>query len=171
MEHGQIIDIEQVKILILYTLSQIGKPVPSDKLTDIFLNSGVVDYFTLAQALDSLKETEHIVFDPDEKIVVMTRLGFEASSQLYTQLPSYARERAVNGALDLLKRMELEAGVTAYTDYSNKKYITTCIIKDGEDLLMKLELCMPSMETARATEKKLKAKSADIYGKIMELLS
>lgn len=171
MVHGQITDMELVKILVLYTLERIEKTVPTSRIYDLFLNSELVDYFTLAQAIESLKETGHIVVDEDSSVIVITRLGAEASRELYTRIPLYARERAVNGALDIFKQIELEAGVSTRTDYIDEKYTTTCIIKDGESVLMKIELTMPDREMGREAEKKFKESSSEIYRMVLEKLS
>ncbi len=168
---GQISDMELVKILVLYTLARIEKAVPTSRIYDLFLNSELVDYFTLAQAIESLKETGHIVVDEESSIIVITRLGAEASTQLYTRIPLYARERAVNGALDIFKQIELEAGVSTYTDYIDRRYNTTCILKDGESVLMKIELTMPDREMGKEVEKKFKENSSEIYRMLLEKLS
>ncbi len=171
MENGALYELEDVKILVIYTLTQINRPIPTKYLIDMFLHTDVVDYFTLSQALIELKNTGHIAEDKTEGITVLTRLGYEGAAELYTQLPIYVRERAVKGAVGLLAKAEREAGVITKTDYENNIYTTTCILKDGEDMLIKLELTMPSMEMAREIEKKFKEKSAEIYRTIIEKLS
>jgi len=171
MENGALYELEDVKIMIIYTLTQINKPIPTKHLIDMFLNTDVVDYFTLSQALNELEKTGHIAEDSNEGITVLTRLGYEGAAELYTKLPIYVRERAVKGAVGLLAKVEREAGVITKTEYDNKNYTTTCILKDGDDTLIKLELTMPSMEMAREIENKFKENSADIYRTVIEKLS
>lgn len=170
MEHGQLYDLDTVKILVIYTLNAIQRAVPTSRIYDIFLNSELVDYFTLAQSIDSLKETGHITVDEESSIIVITRLGVQASQALYTQVPSYARDRAVKGALDMLNKIELQAGVSTRTDFNNQKYTTTCIVKDGTDELMKIEFVVADKETGLAAEKKFTEKSSQIYKMIIEEL-
>ena len=171
MENGALYELKDVKIMIIYTLTQINKPIPTEYLIDMFLHTDVVDYFNLSQALTELKKTGHIAEDDTEGITVLTRLGYEGAAELYTQLPIYVRERAVKGAVGLLAKVEREAGVITKTEYNNTKYITTCILKDGEDMLIKLELTMPSMEMAKEIENKFKENSAEIYKTVIEKLS
>ncbi len=171
MENGALYKLEEVKILVIYTLTQINRPIPTKYLLDMFLNTDVVDYFTLSMALTDLKATGHIIEDSNEGITVLTRLGYEGAAELYTQLPIYVRERAVKGAVGLLAKVEREAGVYTKTDYDNNKYITTCMLKEGEDVLIKMELTMPSLEMAREIENKFKERSAEIYRIVIEKLS
>ncbi len=86
MEHGQLYDLDTVKILVIYTLNAIQRAVPTSRIYDIFLNSELVDYFTLAQSIDSLKETGHITVDEESSIIVITRLGVQASQARLTCL-------------------------------------------------------------------------------------
>ncbi len=171
MENGALYKIEDVKILIIYTLTQINKPIPTRFLIDMFLNTDVVDYFTLSNALTDLASTGHIAEDKSEGITVLTRLGYEGAAELYTQLPIYVRERAVKGAVGLLAKVERESGVTTKTSYNDNKYVTSCTLNDGEDMLIKIDLSIPTMEMAREIENKFKEKSAEIYKTVIEMLS
>lgn len=61
--------------------------------------------------------------DEEQGVVVLTRLGYEASDALYRSLPLYARERALKGALGLLARLERKAAISTRTVEQDGKFI------------------------------------------------
>ena len=67
-------------------------------MVDMFLNTDLVEYFTLAQSINELIETGHLAVDEEQGVVVLTRLGYEASDALYRSLPSGMQWNALKGA-------------------------------------------------------------------------
>ena len=89
--NGALYQKEDVKVLIIYTLSQLNRAIPTRIMVDMFLNTDLVEYFTLAQSINELIETGHLAVDEEQGVMVLTRLGYEASDALYRSLPLYAR--------------------------------------------------------------------------------
>lgn len=46
--NGALYQKEDVKVLIIYTLSQLNRAIPTRIMVDMFLNTDLVEYFTLA---------------------------------------------------------------------------------------------------------------------------
>lgn len=55
--NGALYQKEDVKVLIIYTLSQLNRAIPTRIMVDMFLNTDLVEYFTLAQSINELIET------------------------------------------------------------------------------------------------------------------
>lgn len=171
IENGGLYQKEDVKILILYTLSKINRAVHTSVMVDMFLNTDIVEYFTLAQAIDELISTEHIAVDVEEGVTVLTRLGYEAADQLYTRLPLYARERALKGALGLLSKIERQSGTVTKTIERDGQYIAQCSLMESDSVLLKMELLVPSPEFSFTIEENFKNQAFDIYKFVIERLS
>lgn len=163
-------DLNDVKVLIIFTLQQLDRPIPTKYLTDIFLSSDLVEYFTLAQALNDLEETGHIAIDKNEGLTVLTRLGYEASTELYKQVPIYFREKAVSAAIELLTKIDMEAGVITTTKKLESGYLTSCTIKEGDNTLLDLSLYSPTKEMSDIIENKFKKNYSLIYKNIIKNL-
>ena len=161
--NGALYQKEDVKVLIIYTLSQLNRAIPTRIMVDMFLNTDLVEYFTLAQSINEL--------DEEQGVVVLTRLGYEASDALYRSLPLYARERALKGALGLLARLERKAAISTRTVEQDGKFIAQCTLMDHDDVLLKMELFMPSYELSRAVEDKFEKDAFDLYQMIIKKLS
>ena len=151
--NGALYQKEDVKVLIIYTLSQLNRAIPTRIMVDMFLNTDLVEYFTLAQSINELIETGHLAVDEEQGVMVLTRLGYEASDALYRSLPLYARERALKGALGLLAKL------------------AQCTLMDHDDVLLKMELFVPSYELSRAVEDNFEKDAFDLYQMIIQKLS
>lgn len=169
--NGALYKKEDVKVLIIYTLSQLNRAIPTRIMVDMFLNTDLVEYFTLAQSINELIETGHLAVDSEQDVTVLTRLGYEASDALYRSLPLYARERALRGALGLLARIERNAAITTRTVEKDGKFIAECTLMDHEDVLLKMDLFMPSYELSRTVEEKFEKDAFDLYKMIVQKLS
>ena len=171
LEGGRLHEKEDVKILILYTLSKLNRAIPTHAMVDLFLNSEIVEYFTLKEAIDELIGTGHIAVDVEEGVTVLTRLGYEAVKELAPRLPVWARERVIQGAMELLSKVDRRSGTHVRTFERDGQYIAECSLTDGEDLLFKLEIALPSPEFAFSTGENFRDNAADIYRMLLQKLS
>ena len=171
MEGGKLHEKEDVKILILYTISRLDRAVPTRAMVDLFLNSEIVEYFTLKEAIDELVGTGHIAVDVEEGVMLPTRIGYEAVKELTPRLPLWARERALKGAMELLSKIDRRSGTSVRTFERDGKYVSECSLTDGEDLLFKLEIVLPSQEFAFSTGENFKDNATDIYRYLFTKLS
>ncbi len=171
LEGGRLHEKEDVKILILYTLSKLNRAIPTRAMVDLFLNSEIVEYFTLKEAIDELVSTGHIAVDVEEGVTVLTRLGYEAVKELTPRLPLWARDRALKGAMELLSKIDRRSGTQVRTFERDGQHIAECSLTDGNDLLFRLEIALPSQEFAFSTGENFKDNAADIYRYILQKLS
>ncbi len=169
--NGALYQKEDVKVLIIYTLSQLNRAIPTRIMVDMFLNTDLVEYFTLAQSINELIETGHLAVDEEQGVMVLTRLGYEASDALYRSLPLYARERALKGALGLLAKLERKAAISTKTVEQDGKFIAQCTLMDHDDVLLKMELFVPSYELSRAVEDNFEKDAFDLDQMIIQKLS
>jgi hypothetical protein len=171
LEGGRLHEKEDVKILILYTLSKLNRAIPTRALVDLFLNSEIVEYFTLKEAIDELIGTGHIAVDVEEGVTVLTRLGYEAAKELSPRLPVWARDRVIKGAMELLSQIDRRSGTRVRTFERDGQHIAECSLTDCDDLLFKLEIALPSPEFAFSTGENFKDNAADIYRFLLQKLS
>ena len=130
---------EDIKLLICYLVKSV------DGLTKSILNetmqeSGLANYFEVNGALSELVRYGNITveYKDDEELLFITENGREAAETLETNLPRTVREKAINSAIRLmtLARRQQENKITV--EKTDKGYLVTFSLQDGEDELMKL---------------------------------
>ena len=170
-EIGKLYEKEDVKILILYTLKNLNRPIPKQAMADIFLNSEITDYFVLGESLTDLAETGHIATDPETGLTVLTRLGYEAVDALSSHLPHWAADKALKGAEELLSKLDRRSGAETRIEERGEGLTAVCTLTDGEELLYRLELPLPSRDLSFSVQENFKENAADLYAVILEKLS
>ena len=171
LEGGRLYEKEEVKILILYILSKLNRAIPTRAMVDMFLNSEIVEYFTLKEAIDELIESGHVVADTEEGVTVLTRRGYAAVNELAPRLPLWARERALKGAMELLSKLDRRSGTHVRTYEKDGQYVAECRLSDGEELLFQLDIALPSQEFAFSTGENFKDNATEIYRYLLQKLS
>ncbi len=132
---GGLQDKTDIKILICYLLSSVGKPMQFSQLCDVLQQDGLVNYFDLTSAYGELQESGHI--RSEGGAVQVTALGEEAGSSFARKLPLSVREKAVGTAVRLLARAERDAENPCEIEAApGGGYHVTCrILDDGATLL------------------------------------
>lgn len=174
VEPGGIRDKNQVKILVCYLLRKVEKPLSFDNLNEILAAYGLVNYFELVDAVNSLLETGHIDLSENEgaKRYNCTRLGAGTADLFERSLPFSVREKAVAAAVELLARIkrESENKVEIKTD-QNGLCTIHCRILDRQDTLLDVGLEVPTAEQAEMIKKRFLKDPELVYKGVLALLT
>lgn len=170
-ETGKLYDKSDVKLLILYVLKNINRVVSPNDLNDIFLSSGLVDYFMLAESIDELVKSEHLAVDNEENVVVLTRLGMQTAEEIFRAIPLYARETAMKSALETLAVISRNSQIITDTKETDDGFtVTLSILESGSDIF-KISIVAPSEVQAHIITENFKKSPELIYKKAISLLT
>ena len=94
----------EVKMLLCYLLSALGRPISFDRLYEALSGQGLVNYFELAHIMDKLLETGHITQKPEPPPggYTTTALGAQAGKEFRNKLPFTVREKSLSACERLL---------------------------------------------------------------------
>lgn len=140
------------KLIILYTLSKVDAPLPPGIISDYITNHGYTNYFTLQNAFGELLEADLIAEDKTYHISYyrITDTGKE-TLELFGQPLSRDIREEINGYL-AENKYEIINETSLISDYhltSEGTYVASCVLREGNHILFRLELDVTTEEDAR----------------------
>lgn len=161
------------KLMILHMLKQAKLPLTFSQLSEFLVGREYTDAFTLQQALSDLMES-HLVraeVNQHRSSYELTREGEEAlvyfgkdiSEGIISDIDTYLQDNKV--------RFRNEVG--CYADYvksDNNNYLVTCEIREGRNVLIRLELSAPTRKQAQIMCDNWQQASQNIYAYAMKTL-
>ena len=162
------------KLMILYLLKQAKFPLSNSQMADFFLDKEYTTYFTLQQALNELLEAHLIKQETvrNSSRYELTREGEETlvffghtiSDGIIADMNTFLQENKI--------RLRSEAGVRAdYYKTTNQDYIVECEVREGKNIVIRLELAVPDAEQAELMCDRWQEANQPIYAFVMgELL-
>ena len=160
----------EIKILILYILARLPKPVGFNELASLASCDGGVGYFDFADCLADLVRTEHVARAGDTYEI--TEKGRKNGAVTETDLPYPVRLRASKAASETAKRQSREQLVTAHHDVRpHGGCAVTLSLSDGQEELMELRLHTADEKQAAAIEESVRRGAEKLYAGLMETLT
>lgn len=138
VEPGGLTNDYEIKVLICYMLRELGGPVPVSVAIEVFVESGIGNYFEAASAAAGLVSSGHlkIISQKGEKCYQLTEVGENAAATFEKDLPRSVRDKAVDTAKRLLVIRERRAHNHVSVQKAEDGYLLTLTISDiGSDLL------------------------------------
>lgn len=140
------------KLIILYTLSKVDTSLPPGIISDYITNHGYTNYFTFQNALGELLAAELIAEDTTYHISYyhITDTGRE-TLELFGQPLSHDIREEINAYLSNHK-YEIINETSLISDYhltSEGTYLASCLLREGNHILFRLELDVTTEEDAR----------------------
>lgn len=167
--YGFIHDKLDIKILILFILRRLPKPVDLGTLADQTLCDGGIDYFDFAECVADLVKTGHILED-DNKYSI-TEKGIKNGKVTETGLPFPVRMKAEKNVQALSKALRRDSLISVSHEMLRKGGLNVSLdMSDGESPMIHLELTVDDEEMAKEMEKNFSKNAENIYREIMGLL-
>lgn len=118
---GMLQNKNDVKLLIIYVMRAIDRPVSEEQLGDCIMGTGSANYFDYTEAFDELLRFGQV--QKESGLYTLTSLGLETIELLEKQLPLSVRKSATNNAALIVFEIK-------------KAEETSCeIIEDGDGYL------------------------------------
>ncbi len=135
VEPGGLTNTQEIRILLCYMLDTVGQAMNREDVTDILIAGGMANYFDIEDAIEELIRLQHLV-EADKKIAT-TVTGAQIGQSLSVRVPYTLRQRSVEAALKLLKRIEVQKDNKVDIEKLEEGgYTVTCRVQDhGRDLL------------------------------------
>ena len=156
-------------ILLCYALRQTEKPVDEDLLYDIAVTSGIINYFTFQDVLQTLEETKavsHIRTD-GRMCYSLTEKGRKTADTMQHLTGKSYRERIAETVRTAVRRRRNEEQVKiSYQKLSQGCHLHVRLV-DHELTLMELTLFTPDEYQARLVGDKILSNPSMIYHEIL----
>ncbi len=163
VEPGGLNNTQEIKILLCYMLHTVAQPIARDDLLDILLGRGMANYFDTENAIEELLRMGHLVQD-ENKFLSVSKTGTQIGDSLFMRVPYTLRERSVEGALQLLKRRQIEKENTVdIRRLEDKSYEVTCTVWDQDRALMSTTLRVADEWQCRAIKEQFLADPTVLY--------
>lgn len=163
------------KLIILYTLSKVGAPLPPSIISDYITDRGYTNYFTLQNAFGELLQADLIKEDAtyhlsyyeitDAGRETLALFGTPLSHDIRQEIDTYLQENKY----EIIDETSL---ITDYKQTAEKTYRATCTIREKQHILFRLELDVATEGDAIKVCENWQTQSEELYRMaVMRLLS
>ena len=162
------------KVLILYILNKVHKPITNDSLYKLVLSALDVNYFYFQQFLLDLIQNKYIVnFQKETRSVYeITESGKNTLALTMDLLPGIIKLKADMNLKKELESTEEEYSVVAeYTPRSENNYIVFCKIVENSETIFEVKTFAGSRENAKEIVQNWKENAESIYPEILRTLT
>lgn len=165
-------ELAENKLLLLYILELLKRPISNTQLTEIVLENNFINYFTLQQYISELDTARFISYEDinDKKLLALTKKGENVLSFFKDRIsPSKISilDNYIKDKIDLIKKE-----LTVQSDYTITKNGFLVDIKAFEDdtTLIDLKISVPTKKQAISLCSKWQKDPSEIYTQIVNLL-
>ena len=161
------------KILLLYILSKIGKPISHNELIDLVLSIVDMNYFYLEQFLLDLLEDNYINKYKQEDIDIyeITEEGKKAIELTIDIIPGILKLQVDSKFKKNLDTIKDKFSISAeYTPISERNFSIRCKIIENNITIFDLQAHAGSKEQAKKIVENWNNNAIEIYPKILDLL-
>ena len=162
------------KILILYILKKVDKPLSHKELLELILTVADINYFYFQQFLSDLLEDNYITkYDEDDiELYELTEDGTQALELTLDLIPGITKLKIDSQFKESLDSIKDKFSISAeYNPISEKEFIVTCKIIEEHTTIFKLETYVGSKEQASNIVNNWNKNASEIYPKILNILT
>lgn len=162
------------KLIILYLLSQVKLQLSLSQITQIILERGYTNYFSLQQYLNELEKSHFIATSKQNNTSYfeITDKGTEALDFFGSRIPDFIRRELEQFIEGNWRKLRSELDVFAeYTPNKTNEYIVHCKVTENNSPLIELNLSVGSKKQAIELCNKWKSEASSLYSEILQILS
>lgn len=167
-------DLTVNKLIVLYLLSEVKMPLTLSQVTQIILERGYTDYFSMQQYLNQLLEAELIIKSTDNNVSMfeIADKGKQTLNFFESRIPTSIRQELDSFIKTNWRKLRTELDVFAeYIPFKEHEYIVHCKVTENESILMDFHLNVASKKQAIELCENWKNNSDRLYSEIVQLLS
>ena len=161
------------KVLILYILNKLNKPIDNDNLLKLILPIKDMNYFYFQQFLLDLLENKYIIgYTKDDKTMYkITDLGIETLELTNDLLPGITKLQIDNSLKSEVEDVQYsDHAVSEFFPRNEHDFIVNCKLVKNNITTFELKLQANSAEEAKQIAKKWENNYEEIYPIIVEIL-
>ena len=156
-------------ILLCYALRQTEKPLDTDLLYDIAVTSGIINYFTFQDTLQTMEETGAVsrIRKDGQMCFRLTAKGRETADQMQHLAGKSYREQIAEALAAAVQRLKNEEQVKiSYETLPQGCHLHVRLV-DHELILLELTLFTPDETQARLLGDKILTNPSAVYHEIL----
>lgn len=163
-------DLAENKLLVLYVMESLKQPITNTQLTEIILENNFINYFTLQQYISELVSSEFLKYElvNDKNLIQITEKGLKTLSFFSDRISAIKKKIIDDYLLSMIDSIKKE--LTIHSDYTLGKddtFIVNLKALENDNLLINLDVSVPSKKQALDLCNKWNENPSDIYNKIM----
>lgn len=163
-------DLAENKLLVLYVMESLKQPITNTQLTEIILENNFINYFTLQQYISELVSSEFLKYElvNDKNLIKITEKGLNTLSFFSDRISTIKKKIIDDYLLSMIDSIKKE--LTIHSDYTLGKddtFIVNLKALENDNLLINLDVSVPSKKQALDLCNKWNENPSDIYNKIM----
>ena len=164
------------KVLILYILNKLEKPVSNDELFQLVLSINDMNYFYFQQFLLDLLENKYITVFKEtlssEEVYGITPSGKETLELTKDLVPGIIKLKIDSTLKSELKEIEEEVSIISeFTPEDDGAYTVSCKVVENSKTIFEVSMYAASREQAKFISDNWKQNAIDIYPKIINILT
>lgn len=163
----------ECKVLILYVLSKIQKPVTNQVLLQLILPIDDMNYFYFQQFLLDLIENNYVseTLRDNEKLYTITPSGEKTLELTLDILPGIKKLKVDNQIKDELSEIENSKSIISeFEPYHLTEFIVTCKIVENSATIFEVKTIASDREQAKKIADNWEKNSDKIYPQILNIL-
>ncbi|OON90825.1 MAG: hypothetical protein ATN34_02770 [Epulopiscium sp. Nele67-Bin002] len=162
------------KLIVLYLLSEIKLPLTLSQLTQIILEKGYTDYFSIQQYLNQLFESQLIEKhkENNSSYFCISDSGKQTLDFFVSRIPCSIRSEIDDFIYANWRSLKNELDITAqYIPNKKYEYIVYCKITENDISLIELNINVTTKHQAAQLCDKWKNNASDLYRDILHLMA
>lgn len=162
------------KVLILYILDKLDKPINNDNLLKLVLSIQDMNYFYFQQFLLDLLENKYIIgyTKDDDTMYKITDNGRNTLSLTNDLLPGILKLKIDNALKTGVEEVQNSShAVSEFIPRSEDDFIVKCKLIENNITMFEIKLSANSREQAKLIAEKWENNNQEIYPIVMELLT
>ena len=161
------------KVLILYILDKINKPISNSNLYKLVLSIYEINYFYFQQfLLDLLAQKYVITFEENGfSLYELTKKGKETLSLTLDLLPGILKLKVDNNVKENLETInDANAVISEYMPLESGGFNVTCRIIENNSILFEVTTYAGTLEQAKLIKENWDKNAAEIYPNMLDSL-
>ena len=166
---GFIHDKLEIKLLILYVLRRLPAEIDAERLADLVLIDGGIDYFEYKECLAELAQTAQI--EEGEDGIRVTAKGSRNGEILETSLPYSVRSKAEKALAPVAEEMRRSEMILANHETGENGVTVYLAVSDGVGSIFDLKILAADEAQAKRIERNFKRNAEAYYNRFITELS
>ena len=162
------------KLIVLYLLSRAKMPLSLSQMTQVILEKGYTDYFSLQQYLTELETSKFISISRqnNSSYYEISDKGEQTLDFFVSRIPDFIIKELNQFIDNNWRKFKNELDIHAeYTPNKTNEYIVTCKVTENDSTLIDLNLIVGSKKQALEICNKWNCDATELYGEILQLFS
>lgn len=164
--HGEL----DTKLLILFILRRLPRPVDGDTLAELCFCDTGVSWFDYSQCLADLVDTGHIDKLENGRYMI-TEKGDRNCATTESSLPYSVRSKAERLIKPIAARMKRDALIVTEHSVEKNGFFVKLSLSDGEGDIINMTVLVSDEACALDIEQRFRREAEIMYGKIVNLLT